>query len=258
MNVSVEDQSNRTPLFSAIEGNQKAVCELLFECGSNINARDIKGMQPLFVAAQKGLKDIVQFLLSWHADIEARTHDGSSSLSVAKESGHKEIVELLTMQIEAKYRGLEEQRADAVRKKDAKWAEVNAVTNSVSQYDLGLYLKDFVVYQEGVDGFVAYFMLADKTGQMVPAFGDVTLTVKRRGVLETYKIKKHFVQSDFTRTARGVFDEKVLVYSFGRLTWHEVGQGDVFDHGVECTLGILVEGKGLFESAKRSIQVGLY
>ena len=86
------------------------------------------------------------------------------------------------------------------------------------------YIKEVVVYKEGADGLVVYFVLADAQGAMVCSSGTATLIISdtssnQKTVL--YDEKYHLSKEHFHRATVGLgaFKRKVILCSFGRLTY---------------------------------------
>ncbi|MGA2541202.1 MAG: ankyrin repeat domain-containing protein [Verrucomicrobiota bacterium] len=105
--ISKDEHDNR-PLHLAVEGDHKAVVELLLLKGkSDVNVKARNGNKPLHLAAVGGHKDVTELLLLKKADVNAVNNKGYTPLHLAAEGGHKAVVELLLL----------------------KKADVNAVTN---------------------------------------------------------------------------------------------------------------------------------
>lgn len=85
------------------------------------------------------------------------------------------------------------------------------------------YIKDVVAYNEGGNGLVVYFILADSTGAMTTADGEVQLTI---GCPYGVRYDHSFTVSkgDFRKASVGLgaFEHDVIAYSFGRIEYSEL------------------------------------
>lgn len=87
-----------------------------------------------------------------------------------------------------------------------------------------VYIKDVVAYQEGSDGIVVYFVLADRNGEETTASGTVHLKITQdtRSYIYTLYEKTFSVdKSDFhnTTVGSGAFERKRILCSFGRIPY---------------------------------------
>lgn len=104
----------------------------------------------------------------------------------------------------------------------------STVTNVISLNDNPPdYIKDLVIYREGYDAVVIYFVLADKNGQETRADGALHLTVTLKGFPgETRKpvmdFNFNFTKDDFmlTTVGSGIYERKRIIYSFGRIKYN--------------------------------------
>ena len=125
------------------------------------------------------------------------------------------------------------------------------------------YVKDVAAYQEG-DGIVIYAIMADSSGQMVKAKGNlklkVTLTqpewqgcnlVEKEYSLYTDDLRVE--QADFINTTvgMGVFEHNALILPYGRISFSELGINPRNSQLGIGTLNVYVEFK---EEEGRSIQ----
>ena len=93
------------------------------------------------------------------------------------------------------------------------------------------YIKDVVEYEEGTDGIVVYFVLADKNGAETTASGTVYLKIvqEESGYLtETtittlYETSLYISKSDFYKVTvgMGAFERERIIYNFGRITYDQ-------------------------------------
>lgn len=79
------------------------------------------------------------------------------------------------------------------------------------------YIKDVVATTEG-DGYVVYFILADKSGEMTTSDGLAVLQIEdARRILYTRQVQVS--KSDFVKAkvGLGAFQHDAILYSFGRI-----------------------------------------
>jgi len=85
--VYARDQnSGRTPVYSAITMGHHYIVELLLNNGANVNEQDNEGNTPLHVAAQRGNLQIVRLLLDRGADFFMENNEGWRPLQVAHQN----------------------------------------------------------------------------------------------------------------------------------------------------------------------------
>lgn len=94
------------------------------------------------------------------------------------------------------------------------------------------YVKDVAAYKEGSDGIVVYFVLADRAGQPTAAEGNVILNIyesagygedESRQLLHTMNGRVGIKEFQRTQVGLGAFKRDVVLCSFGRLTYSEIG-----------------------------------
>ncbi|SRR6266508_1123450 len=98
------------------------------------------------------------------------------------------------------------------------------------------YIKDVVVYKEGSDGLVVYFVLADASGAMTTADGEVSLVIlqernqysRETGRMETQSTTLllrtfNITKSDFRKTTvgQGTFQHTAILCSMGRIRYSD-------------------------------------
>ena len=84
-----------TPLFIASFTGHTEVVELLITKGAYIDSKNNNGATSLFIASQLGKKEVVELLLKNGASIDLENKNGATPLFIASQNGHKEVVELL-------------------------------------------------------------------------------------------------------------------------------------------------------------------
>lgn len=87
------------------------------------------------------------------------------------------------------------------------------------------YIKDLVMYSEGSDGKIIYFILADQSGAMTTSDGFLNLIITGKDQYGSDRKmlhlgldvqKKHFQK---TKIGIGAFARDAIVYSFGRIPY---------------------------------------
>jgi len=106
------------------------------------------------------------------------------------------------------------------------------------------YMKDVVVYNEGSDGIVVYFVLADETGEMTTADGTVYLYIYQTVPNGTIDISSEYWRlcdydekiyetngidiksTDFKKVTvgEGAFEHEVILFSFGRIPYSKFSE----------------------------------
>jgi hypothetical protein len=85
------------------------------------------------------------------------------------------------------------------------------------------YITSLVVYREGYDGLMIYFVLADASGQPTTSSGPIHLVIlDKRGTVDPLYIDyKRISAAEFRRTTvgRGLYAQETLMYSFGRIPY---------------------------------------
>ena len=84
-----------SPLHVAAIVGCKQICQLLIDCGADVNAKDKHDCTPLHWAARAGHKDVVEILLDCGADVNALNISRSSALFGAVQSDRVNVVKLL-------------------------------------------------------------------------------------------------------------------------------------------------------------------
>lgn len=93
--INLRDHKNRTPLHSAIEGNQLKAVKFLIANGADIEAIDQQHSTPLNYACRLGYIDIVKKLLESGANVYGNKNAGFSPLDSAVYHSYIEIVKIL-------------------------------------------------------------------------------------------------------------------------------------------------------------------
>ena len=93
--ANLRDEEGATLLHWAVDGNQKAVIEMLLAGGADVNARKSNGVAPLHIAAAFGRCDLALLLLNKGADASATDKKGRTPLSIARRRGLAPMVDLL-------------------------------------------------------------------------------------------------------------------------------------------------------------------
>lgn len=122
LEVDRKGASERTPLMSAVMGNQTAMVRWLVRQGADPRAKDKDGFMPLMLAVREGRPgavselaalhgenldsaillaalsgqtEVIDTLTNYGASVYARMEDGRTPLMIAAENGHAESVKLL-------------------------------------------------------------------------------------------------------------------------------------------------------------------
>jgi hypothetical protein len=86
------------------------------------------------------------------------------------------------------------------------------------------YIKSLVVYREGYDGLMIYFVLADASGQPTTSSDPVHLVIlDKRGTMDPLYIDYQRISAaEFRRTTvgQGSYAQETLLYSFGRILYN--------------------------------------
>lgn len=93
--ANLRDENGATMLHWAVDGNQKAVVELLLAGGADVNARKRNGVTPLHVAVALNRSDLAQLLLDKSANPNAKDQLGRTPLSLAQRKGLTSMIALL-------------------------------------------------------------------------------------------------------------------------------------------------------------------
>jgi hypothetical protein len=93
--VNSKDEHDQSLLYVAAEQGQKAVVEMLFEYGANVNAQLGGYGNALQIASAQGHKEIVSLLLDKGANINAQGGIFGNALQAASAQGHTEVISLL-------------------------------------------------------------------------------------------------------------------------------------------------------------------
>lgn len=93
--VTIADRGGMTPLHAAAFKGDIELVGLLIEKGADVNGKDRNGGTPLHLAAQFGWKDVVELLLSKGADVNLQTNRSENALSKATKWNRQEVIDLL-------------------------------------------------------------------------------------------------------------------------------------------------------------------
>lgn len=93
--ANLRDENGATMLHWAVDGNQKAVVELLLAAGAQVDARKRNGVTPLHVAVALNRSDLAQLLLDKGANVNAKDKLGRTPLALARRKGVTAIITLL-------------------------------------------------------------------------------------------------------------------------------------------------------------------
>jgi ankyrin repeat protein len=94
-NPSPQDLARRTPLHSAIVGNDVQGAQRLLQAGTNVNARNQRGETPLMLAAVRKDPTLTNLLLKAGANPNALNEEHLSALALAMRADAKESAKLL-------------------------------------------------------------------------------------------------------------------------------------------------------------------
>ena len=108
------------------------------------------------------------------------------------------------------------------------------------------YIDELGVYEEGYDGVVVYFILADEYGAMTAFDGTVKLTIIEDYTLLYYD-SRDVKECDFYATTAGVgaFEHDVIVYSFGRIPYSQFNGPPISKGEVKIKYIFREEGAGI-------------
>ena len=95
VNLGAAGLVNMTPLYAAIDHDNRKLAEILLAAGAKVDQATTDGYTPLHVAADKGHKHAAELLLEYSPRIDAKTAGGKTPLDLAVENRHSSIVELL-------------------------------------------------------------------------------------------------------------------------------------------------------------------
>lgn len=82
--VVATNNSQETPLHTAVRLRELDVAEFLIVSGAHVNSANKDGATPLHIAAESRNMDMVRLLLRYHADINARTNAGKTPYTLAQ------------------------------------------------------------------------------------------------------------------------------------------------------------------------------
>ncbi|MCI5056487.1 MAG: ankyrin repeat domain-containing protein [Flavobacteriales bacterium] len=151
------DDSEKTPLTQAVEGDQVKVITFLIEKGADINNKDGDGDTPLMTALNWDNFKSFKKLIELGADVNATDEDGYSILEKAEEEGKTEYIKLLKKN-KAKRSSREDEdypedpnyveELDEILEKDnhkklQKYIEKGGDISNLSPYNLTLVWGDF-------------------------------------------------------------------------------------------------------------------
>ncbi len=96
LDINARDENGCTPLFLAVEKNQKEIVfELLNLPDIDVNISDKKGQTPLHRAAYNGIEEIVKALIAMQTFNYLSDNNGATPLHFAAYAGHNQIVKKL-------------------------------------------------------------------------------------------------------------------------------------------------------------------
>jgi hypothetical protein len=88
------------------------------------------------------------------------------------------------------------------------------------------YIKDLVIYREGYDAVVIYFVLADENGQETTADGSLNLKITLKGFpgegqILVKEFSGNFKKEDFAlaKVGSGAYERERIIYNFGRFKY---------------------------------------
>lgn len=90
------NQSNNSPLYSAVQNNKEGVVKVLLENKTDVNS--ISGLQhlsPLHIAAMRGYTGIADMLIEHGASVYSRDYEGNTPLILSAKGGHYLIINSL-------------------------------------------------------------------------------------------------------------------------------------------------------------------
>lgn len=93
--ANLRDENGATMLHWAVDGNQKAVVEMLLAAGAQVDARKRNGVTPLHVAVALNRSDLAQLLLNKGANVNAKDKLGRTPLLLAKRKSLSAMITLL-------------------------------------------------------------------------------------------------------------------------------------------------------------------
>ncbi|WP_447933209.1 ankyrin repeat domain-containing protein [Wolbachia endosymbiont of Dactylopius coccus] len=93
--IEIQDKLGRTPILYAAQEGKWSIVELLIDRGANIDNETTYQETPLHFAVQEGNLDIIEFLLNRGADIESQDYSNRTPLHRAVEADRLDVVKLL-------------------------------------------------------------------------------------------------------------------------------------------------------------------
>jgi hypothetical protein len=93
--VTETDESGRTALLAATQGNHVDAARRLIAAGANVNAKDQNQDSPYLLAGARGHLEILRLTLAHGADLSSVNRFGGTALIPAAHYGHVEVVRAL-------------------------------------------------------------------------------------------------------------------------------------------------------------------
>jgi len=93
--VTARDESGRTALLAATQGNHAATARALIDAGADVNAQADNRDSAFLLAGAEGYLDILKLTLDHGADLKSVNRFGGTALIPAAHHGHVEAVRLL-------------------------------------------------------------------------------------------------------------------------------------------------------------------
>ena len=97
--INCTDEMRRTPLYLAVQNQQKDTVKLLLDFGADMEVADLNGTTALSAAAFLGYVEIADMLVEHGALYMARDRIGMTPLHYAVYGGHLKVVELLAKKL---------------------------------------------------------------------------------------------------------------------------------------------------------------
>lgn len=97
--INCTDEMRRTPLYLAVQNQQKDTVKLLLDFGADMEVADLNGTTALSAASFLGYVDIADMLVEHGALYMARDRIGMTPLHYAVYGGHLKVVELLAKKL---------------------------------------------------------------------------------------------------------------------------------------------------------------
>lgn len=94
-NIRVKNETSKTPLHLAVEGDHLPVAKLLIGHGADVNVNQKDDMTPMHYAAMNGNLNMVYLLVDHKASMKAKDVRGNRPLDYAKREKKEEIIRFL-------------------------------------------------------------------------------------------------------------------------------------------------------------------